>query len=332
MKAILMAEPGPADVLVPTRITDPRIDGPTQLKIRLRAAGINPVDTKIRRNGLLGKRPLPTVLGCDGAGEVVEVGEAVTRFKVGDAVWFCNGGIGDQPGNYAEFTKVDEAVARPKPASLSFEQAAAGPLALITAWESLFDRANLQAGQTCLIHAGAGGVGHLAIQLARHVGARVITTVSSEAKAEFVRSLGADEVIFYEDEDFVERTLELTGGKGADLVFDTVGSDTFRLSLDCVAHFGDLVTLLDPGPEVNWANARRRNLRIAFELMLTPMLEDLPQARAHHGEILDRCAELIEAGKLRIHVSDTLVLEQASEAHRRIEKGGVIGKLVLKIG
>jgi NADPH2:quinone reductase len=213
---------------------------------------------------------------------------------------------------------------------LTFETAAAGPLVLITAWEALFDRARLQAGQTVLIHAGAGGVGHVAIQLAKSVGARVFTTVSSPAKAAFVEGLGADAAINYSAEDFVEVVDRLTEGRGADVVLDTVGTEVFQQSIPAVAHYGDLVTLLDPGSDVSWKEARNRNLRIAFTLMLTPMLRDLPEARAHHAQILAECGKLIEAGRLQVQVAQILDLEQAVEAHRQIETGHTQGKLVLK--
>jgi NADPH2:quinone reductase len=324
-----MREPGAPERLVLSEIDEPQIQYPRQLKIRLKAAGVNPVDTKLRSRGVFLPDGLPAVLGCDGAGEVVETGADVTAFKPGDAVWFCSGGLGGSLGNYAELTLADEAVCRLKPAGLGFAEAAAAPLVLITAWEALFDRARLQGGQTVLIHAGAGGVGHVAIQLAKSVGARVLTTVSSEAKAAFVKDLGADEAILYPQRDFVEAVNELTGGHGADVVLDTVGPEVFKQSIPATAHYGDLVTLLDPGAAVEWKEARNRNLRVSFTLMLTPMLRDLPEARAHHGEILERCGELIGAGRLRIEVAQTLPLARAAEAHRMIEAGHTQGKLVL---
>ena len=224
---------------------------------------------------------------------------------------------------------MDELACCPKPPALTFETAAAGPLVLITAWEALFDRVRLQAGQTVLIHAGAGGVGHVAIQLAKSVGARVLTTVSSAEKASFVKGLGADEAIIYTAEDFAEAVDRLTEGRGADVVLDTVGPKVFQQSIPAVAHYGDLVTLLDPGSEVNWKEARNRNLRIAFTLMLTPMLRDLPEARAHHAQILAECSRLVDVGQLHIEVAHTLDLEKAAQAHRRIEMGHTQGKLVL---
>ncbi|SMF95816.1 NADPH2:quinone reductase [Methylomagnum ishizawai] len=330
MKAIVMTAVGGPEVLVLRDIPEPAIATSTQIKVKLHAAGVNPIDTKLRRGGLFYPDALPAVLGCDGAGVVVETGAEATRFQRGDRVWFCHGGLGAEPGNYAEYTVLDQRWAAAMPRALDFVQAAAGPLVLITAWGMLYDRGRLQAGQTVLIHGGAGGVGHVALQLAKLKGARALTTVGSAENAAFAKACGADEVIDYREQDFVAETNRLTGGAGADLVVDTVGAEVFRRSVECTAHFGDLVTLLDPG-EFSFKEARLRNLRIGFELMLTPMLRDLPAARAHHAEILERYAEWMNQGQLKLHVSQTLPLEQAAAAHTQLETGHTLGKLVLKI-
>jgi NADPH2:quinone reductase len=331
MRAVYMTAVGGPEVLEMLDAPEPQIDTPTQVKIRLRAAGVNPVDTKIRQRGLFFQSALPAVLGCDGAGEIVEVGSAVDRFKPGDSVWLCHGGLGREPGKYAEYTVAEQSEVAISPARADFVTAAAAPLVLITAWEALHDRAKLAAGQDVLIHAGAGGVGHVAIQLAKAAGARVITTVSSKEKAALAQALGAAETIDYRREDVVERVLDLTDGRGVDIALDTVGPQVFGQSIPCVAHYGDLVTLLDPGPNLDWKEARNRNLRIGLELMLTPMIRDLPEARRHQTNILERCAQLIDTGELGIHVGETLSLEQAPKAHELIEAGHTIGKIVLQI-
>ncbi len=333
MKAIHMTRPGPArEVLQVVDIPEPLVNTPTAIKVQLRAAGINPVDTKLRARGVFFPKAYPAILGCDGAGVVTECGTAVTRFKPGDAVWFCHGGLGGAPGNYAEYTVLDEQDAELMPGNLDFESAAALPLVSITAWEALFDRAGLTAEQTVLIHAGAGGVGHVAIQLANSVGARIVTTVSTTEKAAFVRLLGADHVIHYQDCDFTEAVLDWTGGRGVDVVLDMLGGETFRRSLAATRVYGHVVTLLDPGPDVDWKEARNRNLSIGFTLMLTPMLQELPEARRHQGEILRRCANLVDAGALKPLVSSTLSLWEAATAHELIEAGHVQGKIVLAMG
>lgn len=330
MKAILMTAIGEPGVLRYQDIKEPEISAATQIKVKLQAAGVNPLDAKIRQNGVFYDQALPAVLGCDGAGIVVETGEEVSQFKIGDNVWFCNGGLGREQGNYAQYTVLDERWVSLSPKTFSFIEAAAAPLVLITAWGALFDRGGLQAGQTVLIHAGAGGVGHVAIQLAKLKGAKVITTVNSGQKADFAKSLGADEAIIYTQNDFVSAVNDLTGGKGANLVFDTVGSTVFEKSIAATAHFGRLITLLDPG-KLNLGEARMRNLLIGFELMLTPMLRDLPEARDNHVEILNQCAKWADKGLLKLHISKQLSLEEAVVAHQLIETGHTSGKIVLSI-
>ncbi|MEY6431440.1 zinc-dependent alcohol dehydrogenase family protein [Thioalkalicoccus limnaeus] len=329
MKAILMREPGAAGCLAYDEVSLPTIDAPSEILVRLRAAGVNPIDTKLRARGVLVPDGLPAILGCDGAGVVEAVGRDVTRFKPGDEVWFCHGGLGGLTGNYAEYIVVDATIAQPKPRSIGFVESAAAPLVLITAWEALYDRARLGEGQTVLIHAGAGGVGHVAIQLARLAGARVCATVSSPEKAAFVHDLGAECAINYRDEDVTEMIMSWTEGRGVDVALDTVGPAVFRRTIPAMAHYGDLISILDPGPDLDLHEARQRNLRISLELMLTPMLQPLPQARAHQCEILRRCGELIDRNQLRIHVSETFPLSEAAAAHRAIEAGHTQGKLVL---
>ncbi|MDT8385945.1 MAG: zinc-dependent alcohol dehydrogenase family protein [Thiogranum sp.] len=328
MRAIQMTEIGAPEVLKLVEVPQPEPQA-GEVLVHLHAAGVNPVDAKLRSRGLLFPDALPAIPGCDGAGTITAVGTGVDRLAPGDAVWFCNGGLGREPGNYAEYSAVSANVARLKPAALSFEQAAAAPLVLITAWEALFDRANLQPGQRVLIHGGAGGVGHVAIQLARHAGAQVCTTVGSAEHARFATSLGADCVINHHEQNLIDAVHDWSAGKGVDIALDIMGGLVFQESMKAMAHYGTLVTLLDPGPDIDWTEARNRNLRVGFELMLTPMLFDLPEARAHHGEILDRCAELADQGKLRIDVGKSYPLAEAAAAHRQIESGHTGGKLVL---
>lgn len=331
MKAVLMTATGSPDVLKLHNVATPRIGRDDEILVRLKAAGVNPVDTKLRSRGTYYPDNLPTILGCDGAGVVEAVGRDVSRFQVGDAVYFCNGGIGGHPGNYAEYAVVNENFAAHKPRSIGFAEAAAAPLVLITAWESLFDCCELEEGNSVLIHAGAGGVGHVAIQLAKAAGARVCTTVNGDAKSEFVTALGAERAIDYTREDFVKAALEWTDGTGVDLGFDTVGGDTLNKTFEAVRYYGDIVTLLQPDANTQWKTARLRNQRLCLELMLTPMHQGLFEVQSHHGDILDDCAELIDSGELKIHVSQQLPLADAAEAHRLIERGGMMGKVVLTI-
>ncbi|MFP4606162.1 MAG: zinc-dependent alcohol dehydrogenase family protein [Thiohalospira sp.] len=329
MKAVRIHEPGGPEQLRYEEVPEPAIERPGQVKVAIRAAGVNPVDTKVRAKGPMFAGGLPFIPGCDAAGEIVEVGEGVTDRAVGERVFFCYGGLGGAPGTYAEYAVVDAERARPLPDAVDFATAAAAPLVSITAWESLFDRARLQSGQSLLVHAGAGGVGHVALQMARLQGARIATTVGSRDRIGFVGGLGAEEIIVYTERDFVDATLAWTDGRGVDVALDTVGGATWRRTVEAVAHYGDLVTLLNPG-EVDLTEARTRNLRLSFELMLTPQLRGLGEALAHQGTILDQCARWLESGDLRVEVAETLALEQVVEAHRRLEAGGMQGKVVLR--
>ncbi len=331
MKAMLMTAAGNPQVLQPADIPVPE-PGPSDLLVRVHAAGINPLDTKVRQHHMFHPSSLPAVLGCDGAGTVEAVGAQVRRFKPGDAVYFFNNGLGGAPGSYAQYTVVDEHYAAAKPGNLSMVQAAAVPLVLITAWEALVDRVGLRAGEKVLIHAGAGGVGHVAVQLARHLGARVAATVSGAEKARLVGELGAELVIDYTREDFVERTLAWTAGAGADVVLDTVGGATFAQSFPAVRLYGRLATLMSTTCEMAQVNkARMRNLLVGYVQMSTPLLLGDHALRCAQTRILERGAELIEQGRLRVVVSKVYPLAEVAEAHRHVEQGHASGKVVVEV-
>lgn len=333
MKAILATAPGSTDVLQLRDIPKPELPTSHHLLVKLAAAGVNPVDTKLRAKPVYFPDKLPAILGCDGAGTVEAVGSAVTRFKAGDQVFFCNGGIGDEPGNYAEYTTLHEDYCAKKPVKSGLQDSAALPLVFITAWESLVERVGLQAGQTVLIHAGAGGVGHVAVQLARHLGARVAVTVSDDHKAALARGYGAEKTINYKTQDFVQEALSWTGGQGADVVFDTVGGETFLRSLPAARVYGKVVSLLStPLSLADTQLARVRNLSLCYDLMLAPQAMGLHDDRIRQRKILEQAAALVDAGKLTVHVSHRLPMEQAAEAHRMLEAGGTVGKIVLTMG
>jgi len=331
MKAMLMAAPGDPGVLQPGELPKPTA-GPGEILVRLAAAGINPLDTKVRKLHMFYPKNTPVVLGCDGAGTVEAVGSGVKRFKAGDEVYFFNNGLGSGLGTYAEYTLVHEDHAARKPAKLSMVEAAAAPLVLITAWEALVDRVGLKSGETVLVHAGAGGVGHVAIQLARHLGARVAATVSGAAKAEFVKSLGAEQAIDYKTGDFVQQTLDWTGNKGADVVFDTVGGPTFCQSFGAVRLYGRLATLLSTACEMPQINkARLRNIVVGYVQMTTPLFLGDHALRCAQTRILEQGAALIDAGKLKFEVSKVLPLAEAAAAHTLVEEGHTTGKVILRI-
>ncbi len=308
----------------------PEIISPLDIRVRLEAAGVNPVDTKLRTGGLLFPDGLPAILGCDGAGTVDAVGGDVEGIAPGDKVFFCYGGLGQQAGNYAEYTVVPSFAVAKIPHGVEMAEAAAAPLVLITAWEALFDRARMQAGDKVFVHAGAGGVGHVAIQLAKLAGCEVATTVSDAAKASFVSSLGADCIINYREQDVAQALLDWTGGHGVDIAFDTVGGAAFNQLIPAVRVYGDLVSILQIPADADLKTLRLRNIRISQELMLTPMVLGLNDALAHHADILASCAGWMAEGKLKVHVSHRLPLVQAAEAHRLIAAGSMTGKIVLQ--
>lgn len=330
MRAIMMTAAGTADVLQLREIPLPPLASAQHLRVKLAAAGINPLDSKLRSKPAYYPDKLPAILGCDGAGVVEAVGNGVSRFKVGDAVYFCNGGIGDEPGCYAEYTTVHQDYCAAKPATLSMQESSALPLVLLAAWEALLERARLEAGQTILIHAAAGGVGHIALQLARNLGARIAVSISDEHKAAIAKDFGAEKIIYYRQQDFVAETLAWTNGKGADVVFDTVGGDTFLRSLNAVRYGGKLVSLLSTPLSLADAQlARLRNLSLCYELMLTPQLMKLHDERVRQRRILEQGAKLADTGKLQVLIGKTLPLADAAGAHRLIEQGGASGKIVL---
>jgi NADPH2:quinone reductase len=330
MKALLMTSAGSPEVLALYDIEKPELRSPHHLRIKLAAAGVNPLDTKLRSKPAYYLDKLPAILGCDGAGVVEKIGSSVTRFKVGDTVYFNNGGIGDEPGCYAEFTTLHEEYCAASPANVSLQDGAALPLVMLTAWEALIERVNLQAGQTILIHAAAGGVGHIAVQLAHHLGARVAVTVSNEKKAGLAQGLDAEKIINYKEQDFVAEAMDWTEGKGVDVVFDTVGGDTFLRSLNAVRVGGKVVSLLaTPLAVADVQLARLRNLSLCYELMLTPQVMKLHEERIRQRKILEHCTQLIEDGKIGVLVSYALPLAEVQQAHRLIEEGNTMGKIIL---
>src|SRR5918993_331592 len=332
MNAMLMTAPGGLDVLKLATLPVPTISSPKQLLIRVHAAGVNPLDTKIRKQHMFYPSNLPVTLGVEGAGIVEAVGVEVTRFRVGDEVYFFGNGLGAHPGSYAEYTLIDEHCAARKPVKLTMFEAAALPVVLITAWEALVDRIAVTSGQRILIHAGAGGVGHIAVQLARARGAIVATTVSGAEKAQFVRSLGAELAIDYRQQDFVQEALRWTDGRGVDVVLDTVGGPTFCKSFDALRLYGRMATLLSTACELADVNkARLRNLTIGLVQMSAPLYLGNVEAQRAQTRILENCEALLDQGKLKVSVGSVVPLRDAVTAHRMIEAGHTVGKVVLQI-
>ncbi|MDX8393019.1 MAG: zinc-dependent alcohol dehydrogenase family protein [Mariprofundales bacterium] len=330
MQAMMMHQTGDVNVLQWQSCVNPRPKA-GEVLVHLYAASVNPVDTKLRKNGTYAPEIMPAILGCDGAGVVCELGKGVQHICMGQHVYFCYGGIGFAAGCYAEYVCVPAEVLAHKPESISYIEAAAAPLVLLTAWESLFDRARLSSDKTLYIAAGAGGVGHVAIQLAKRVGALVATSVSTTKKAAFVRSLGVDHVIMYKQKNVADDLLEWTNGRGVDVAFDTVGGDTLEQLFPAIAPYGDIVSILEPSSNIQWHQARVRNLRFSLELMLSPMHKNWTVSLRHQADILRRCATLIDEQKLCIHVQQVFPLSAVASAHQLLEQGGMMGKLALEI-
>lgn len=290
-----------------------------QVLVRVHATSINPLDYQVRRGDYADLVPLPAITGHDISGVVEEVGPGVTAFVPGDEVWYTPQ-IFDGAGSYAEYHVASESIVGKKPPSLSHLEAASLTLVGGTAWEALVVRAALRVGETILVHGGAGGVGHVAIQVAKAIGARVVTTVR-EAQFEFARSMGADVVIDYEKEDYVAAVLRETGGRGVDVVFDTIGRDTLARSADVLAQLGRVVSIVDIAQPQNLIQAWGKNASYHFVF-----------TRQNRGK-LDELSALIERGQLRPHVGAVYSLADIPLAHARLESpnNGIQGKIVIAV-
>jgi len=329
MQAMVATGEGGPEVLERREVDLPWPAGPRDVLVRLKAAGLNPADVWFRKLGPYVRSPGPLILGHDGAGVVEEAGPRVARVKAGDAVAFCWGGIGAAPGTYAEFAVVPEALLAAKPAAVGFAEAAALPLAAITMAEALQERARVKRGEHVLIHAGAGGTGHLGIQYARLAGAHVATTVSGEAKARLAESLGAQLAIPYRDRDFVAAAREWTRGRGLDVALDNVGAEVLTRTFAAMAPYGRVVTLMGLAPDSEAGDAYNGNLTLHSVMMLTPMWRALKGRLARQAAHVRRALALLAEGRLRVAVDRSYPLADAAEAHRRLESGQALGKIVL---
>ncbi|WP_102347614.1 zinc-dependent alcohol dehydrogenase family protein [Bacillus sp. Marseille-P3661] len=310
-----------ADIPKPTVI-------PGHVLIHVKATSVNPVDTKIRSGAVQAVAPeFPAVLHGDVAGVVVEVGEGVTAFQVGDEVYGCAGGFKGTGGALAEYMLADAILLDHKPKNLSMEEAAALPLVTITAWEALYNRARVQKGQTVLVHAAAGGVGHIAIQLAKLAGAKVYTTASSDEKIGIGIGFGVDVGINYKRQSVAEYVAEYTGGKGFDVVFDTVGGENLDRSFEAAAIGGTVVGIAARSThDLSPLHAKGLSLHITF--MLLKILNK--EQRKDHNVILRQITKLVEEGKLRPLIDPhPFTFDQVSDAHTLLETNQAIGKVVL---
>ncbi len=307
MKAIRIHKFGGPEVLQLEQV-DPPKPSPGEVLVRVQAAGVNPVDGRIREGKfpLIGQSRLPIVLGRDVCGAIEAINGNVPSLRVGDMIFAL---LDWHLGAYAEYALVAAALCSTKPETLDVQHAAAVPLAALTAWQGIFTHGKLKAGQTVLIHGGSGGVGHFAIQFAKHVGAHVIAT-ASRSNIAFVSSLGAHTVFDYQKSNFEDI------GKEVDVVFDLVGGETQKRSWNVLKPGGILVSTLGK-PDEKTANS--------------PGVRAAGYMAEPNREQLDEIASLIESGKVVVTVSKTFDLADAGEAHRCLENDHPRGKVVLTV-
>ena len=324
---MIIRESGEPSVFEAVDIPVPGI-GPTQVLVRVAATSVNPVDWKIRKFGPALGPEMPAVLHGDVAGVVEEVGTDVSGFTVGDEVYGCAGGVKGTGGALAEFMACDADFLARKPSNLSMVEAAALPLVCLTAWEGLVDGANVGRGHTVLVHGGAGGVGHVATQIAVARGAEVYATVSGPEKAAAVRGFGATPINYRENsiEDYVAAH---TDGAGFDIVYDTVGGENIPKSWAAAKLKGTVISCQTNSTQ-DLTPLHLKGMRHIGVFMLIPLLHGV--GTAAHGEIMREITALVEAGQIRpLMDGEPYALEDVSSAHARLESGQAMGKVVVQV-
>ena len=327
MKAMILNAYGDDAEFEAAEVVTPTVEAGHVL-IKIAASSVNTVDTMIRK---LGKDlPLspetPAILGMDFAGTVEAVGDGVDEYTVGDEVYGCAGGLAGLPGTLAEYISADHNLIAHKPKNLSMRAAAALPLVGITAYEGL-TRAGIDSGQKVLVHGGSGGVGHVALQLAKHFGADVYSTGGGESQMALINRLGATP-INYKTESVEQYVAKHTGGAGFDLVFDSVGGANMSNSFEAAALNGQIASTVSMC-ELDLTPAHFKGLSLHVVFMLIPMLHN--HRRKAHAEILRNLTRIVEAGGLKPVLDETQYsLEQAGEAHARLESGRAMGKVVIE--
>lgn len=320
MKAVIFDKLGGPEVLHLGDIPKPEVKPGTVL-MRVRSAGINFADTLFRQGQYLMQPQLPDVPGLEAAGEIEAVGAGVSNLKPGMRI----AGLGSR--TYAEYALIPAVQAIPLPDSISFDEGAAFPVQVLTAWHMLHTSHQTTAGQTVLVHSAAGGVGIVAVQIAKAAGARVIGTVSSDTKAALVKEYGADDVINYATHDFADETNRLTNGRGADLILDAVGATTFDKGLGCIAPFGHIILYGRAGgpPEpLNLFRLFEKSAKVSGFVLYTAGAVPEVMRRG-----IEESFRLMAQGKLKLLVGRKFPLAEAAEAHRFMESRQSTGKLVL---
>jgi NADPH:quinone reductase len=316
MRAIVLSRFGGPDVLELREVPRPEARA-GELLVRVVAAGINPVDAKLRANGSWANLTPPVVLGYDAAGIVEDVGPCVTDFTPGDEVYYTPEIFGNPDGSYADFERVPAAIVARKPRKLSFTEAAAIPLAGGTAWEVVIRRLAIRPGDTVLIHGAAGGVGSFAVQFAKAAGARVLGTASAHNQ-DILRQIGADVTIDYHKTNATRVALDETGGRGVDAAFDIEGEPLVARCLPGIRPFGRVACILPPQGDLSLLYSKNITLHGVFLKRDRRRLEEL--------------AVLFERGQARVILDKVLPLDQVKKAHERLDSGHGRGKMVLQIG
>ncbi|MCF8069884.1 MAG: zinc-dependent alcohol dehydrogenase family protein [Desulfobacterales bacterium] len=328
MKAMIVKNFGDSDVFEPAQIDKPTVK-PGHVLVKIAATSVNTVDTMIRQMGaeLPISPELPAVLGMDFAGTIEEVGAGVSGYTAGDEVYGCAGGLGDLPGTLAEYLVADANLIAPKPKKLNMREAAALPLVGITAYEGLI-RAGITRGQKVLVHGGSGGVGHVALQLARHFGAQVYSTGGGDKQLELIKALGAT-AINYKTETVADYVAEYTNGAGFDVVFDSVGGPNMTNSFEAAALNGQVASTVAM-VELDLSLAHFKGLSLYVVFMLIPMIHNYK--REEHAQILRKLADIVDAGGLQPVLDEQrFSFEEAGKAHDRLSSGQAMGKVVVDI-
>lgn len=327
MKAMVIRQFGGPEVFEMADIERPDVK-PGYALVKIFASSLNPIETKIRSGLVTAITPLfPAILNADFSGEIVALGENTHPWNIGDEVFGCAGGVGSLQGALAEYMLVDVNLIAKKPSMIDHSTAALYPLVSITAWEALIEKVQVNAGDKILIHGAAGGVGHIAMQLAKQLGAKAYGTVRNQKQAEIAKEFGAEAVILAEQETVEEYTEKYTGGKGFDIVLDTVGGSNLANSFKAVKLNGSVcstngrVTL-----DLSMMHSKAISLHIIF--MLIPLVHNIERER--HSEILDQIRKMIEKGQLRINRDERqFYFDEIGEAHRYIEARKALGKISL---
>lgn len=316
MKAILLDKHGPASNLRLGELPDPEARA-GEVLVEVEASSVNPLDTRIRSGALAAIGPeLPSALHGDVVGTIKALGEGVEGWRIGDRVWACGGGVKGSDGALAQLMRIDARLAAHAPDSLSSAEAAALPLVGITAWQAVVERGQAGLGRSVLVHGATGGVGHVALQLARLAGSQVTASVSTEAKAETAKQLGADDVHIGRDAPEDEY----------DIVIDTIGGENVARSMRQIATHGRVVTIAArTNADLSPMHAKAASLHVVF--MLLPLLTG--KGRDEHGSILSKLAALVDGGRVKPLIADRFAFADAAKAHEVLEGGKHIGKIVL---